>query len=377
MNPKTILIAAAFVAVLVSLSVTYVMHGSDDGAPDMVISDSGGNITGGVYDDVTISESVGDGNVTLSGVTIKGDLIINGGGSNSIILDSVSVLGDVEIDTSYQTRILLKGETVLNRIQSESLFIIQSEPGSKVSKIEAEAGVIVKGDDTVVGSIALADGKKLSLAGGSIGNVSGKDVSIEGTGGSVEEANVSGASKLSSELVVYAKLSGSNPNVEIIGQSEIIVDVSKASNINIASLSAVVTIISDIQKDDVRLNGGDAVTHIFVLIPDVQPDCTHGGYYHVRQCIDCGLQIGGIHVDPLGHVYSASYKWAPDGSSCKVTIECIRSSECGDVIYPPVSEEVTVPPTETTWGTTTYSVSGTYDGFEYASETEIIDIPPL
>lgn len=46
---------------------------------------------------VTIAKSVGNGDVTLRNVTIKGDLIVKGGGSNTVTLEDVDVRGKVRL----------------------------------------------------------------------------------------------------------------------------------------------------------------------------------------------------------------------------------------------------------------------------------------
>lgn len=46
---------------------------------------------------MTIAKSVGNGDVTLRNVTIKGDLIVKGGGSNTVTLEDVDVRGKVRL----------------------------------------------------------------------------------------------------------------------------------------------------------------------------------------------------------------------------------------------------------------------------------------
>jgi len=64
---------------------------------DLTIQESG-TVSNGTYDNVTISESVGDGDVTLANVVVKGKLTISGGGSNSIHMDGCNLQGDVVVD---------------------------------------------------------------------------------------------------------------------------------------------------------------------------------------------------------------------------------------------------------------------------------------
>ena len=84
------------------------------------------------------------------------------------------------------------------------------------------------------------------------------------------------------------------------------------------------------------------------------------------------------HADAVNrnHVYSATYEWAEDGSSCIVHIVCANTSDHNhDVTDAAIASKVKVQPTKTEMGTTEYTVSGTYDGFEYSDTKEIKDIP--
>ncbi len=75
------------------------------------------------------------------------------------------------------------------------------------------------------------------------------------------------------------------------------------------------------------------------------------------------------------HPYSATYTWADDGSACTVDIACPHGDTENHQEHPEVTHTVKIPPTETEMGTTTYSVSGTYDGFAYSDTKDVQDIP--
>lgn len=65
---------------------------------DVVIEDKGTTLKNQTVDgNVTIAKSVGNGDVTLRNVTIKGDLIIKGGGSNTVTLEDVDVRGKARL----------------------------------------------------------------------------------------------------------------------------------------------------------------------------------------------------------------------------------------------------------------------------------------
>ena len=81
---------------------------------------------------------------------------------------------------------------------------------------------------------------------------------------------------------------------------------------------------------------------------------------------------------PASHAYSATYDWAADGSSCTVHIVCANDAGHNHDIENVVSQgSVKTPAACTAMGTTTYSISGTYDGFDYSDTTDVVDIPAI
>ena len=82
-----------------------------------------------------------------------------------------------------------------------------------------------------------------------------------------------------------------------------------------------------------------------------------------------------VDITALTHAYSATYGWADDGSSCTVHIVCANDASHNHDIVAQVASSVKIQPTCTVMGTTTYSVSGTYDGFAYSSSKDVVDIP--
>lgn len=65
---------------------------------DVVIEDKGTTLKNQTVDgNVTIAKSVGNGDVTLRNVTIKGDLIVKCGGSNTVTLEDVDVRGKARL----------------------------------------------------------------------------------------------------------------------------------------------------------------------------------------------------------------------------------------------------------------------------------------
>lgn len=83
---------------------------------DVVIEDKGTTLKNQTVDgNVTIAKSVGNGDVTLRNVTIKGDLIVKGGGSNTVTLEDVDVRGKVRL-LKESVHLHLAGDTDIRKL---------------------------------------------------------------------------------------------------------------------------------------------------------------------------------------------------------------------------------------------------------------------
>ena len=83
---------------------------------DVVIEDKGTTLKSQTVDgNVTIAKSVGNGDVTLRNVTIKGDLIVKGGGSNTVTLEDVDVRGKVRL-LKEGVHLHLAGDTDIRKL---------------------------------------------------------------------------------------------------------------------------------------------------------------------------------------------------------------------------------------------------------------------
>lgn len=83
---------------------------------DVVIEDKGTTLKNQTVDgNVTIAKSVGNGDVTLRNVTIKGDLIVKGGGSNTVTLEDVDVRGKVRL-LKEGVHLHLAGDTDIRKL---------------------------------------------------------------------------------------------------------------------------------------------------------------------------------------------------------------------------------------------------------------------
>lgn len=122
------------------------MPGDYTGYPD---------IDGQDFDDIIISENIGDGEVILSNVTVNGNVYIYGGGSNSVyfknsILKNVEIAKDLKAGDEFVRVVFLDGTTVdLVKTNSESAKIVFGED-SQIAKIEISASnVTIEVEDGV------------------------------------------------------------------------------------------------------------------------------------------------------------------------------------------------------------------------------------
>ena len=174
MDRKILIVAA--VAVIAILCASFLAMdqlskpGDDD---DDLVIENAGTYTDGTYDDVTIAPSVGDGTVILSGMTIEGDLLINGGGSQSIILQNSSVEGTTKINKSNgEIPRLLSDNSTTGRIVVESDAILESRNGSSYGDVEVTGSrLTVQGIDTIIRNVELKGEVGLDFTGGRIDSV--------------------------------------------------------------------------------------------------------------------------------------------------------------------------------------------------------------
>lgn len=140
-------------------------------------------LTGGTYKNVTIPASVGDGDVTLDGVTITGKLIVEGGGSNSVHLDSCTVDAIEVSKASGEAPRIELNSTPVEKIEAVKPVIIEADKTSAVKEVEAKSDVTVQGADTTVKNVtAAADNVKLTVTDAAVEKVAAeKPVKIEAT----------------------------------------------------------------------------------------------------------------------------------------------------------------------------------------------------
>ena len=174
---------------------------------DVVIEDKGTTLKNQTVDgNVTIAKSVGNGDVTLRNVTIKGDLIVKGGGSNTVTLEDVDVRGKARL-LKEGVHLHLVGDTDIRKLlidlaahitQSSSYKdeigeIILAGDGdlskttridvpAKQLRIENQADLILGGDVEKLIVDEDAKGAEIEIKKGTTGNELNTDAKIKLTG---------------------------------------------------------------------------------------------------------------------------------------------------------------------------------------------------
>ncbi|MCQ4935282.1 S-layer homology domain-containing protein, partial [Anaerotignum propionicum] len=119
---------------------------------DVVIDQSGTKLKDQTIEgNLTISDKVGNGKVTLSNVEIKGDLIIQGGGENSVYLDNTTVEGKTVMDKK-NVRLELSGKTKLPNVEiKKACNLTASNFSGEVKRISITSSI---SDKTTIGVAA-------------------------------------------------------------------------------------------------------------------------------------------------------------------------------------------------------------------------------
>lgn len=162
------------------------------------------------YDDLTITSAAGDSTITLEGITIKGNVYIEGGGDNSVIFDNCSISGSIYSrkstsgrydeavaikleDTSVRGDIYITGDTILESDEKLNKVVLNKEL-SKVFRMEADADnlvinynndVQIRGNHTIdaVEVVAGLTDVTITMNGGKFNTLTARSpIKLEGTG---------------------------------------------------------------------------------------------------------------------------------------------------------------------------------------------------
>lgn len=347
---------------------------------NLTISASGQTASSAVYQDVIIAETVEDGEVTLSGLTIRGDLYIYGGGSNSINLNDCMIWGRIIMaKVKGQAARLHLTNTPVSGVEVKTPAIIEAaDAHSTVKVVEAEADVEVKGGSTVITTVrvpaAAGDVVEIKAAAGTVVKVEAKGrTSVTGAAGSigsvVAEASVTVVSGVVDRVEVPA--AAKDVTVEIQGDSAIVVETNANGTKLVSDGMGNVTVSGTAAESVVRHThnwGEGEVTkqptcaeegvktytctaadcpigtwtealakagHTPVTDEAVAADCLTPGRTEGSHCSVCGEVLNGQEeVAPLGHDYADEFT-VDEAATCtqagSQSQHCTRCEAAADV----------------------------------------------
>lgn len=257
---------------------------------DLTISE-GKTVTGGTYQNVSITYSVGDDTVILYGVTITGTLTISGGGSHSVNLINCNVRGTVLLDKpDGQPPRLNLTNTPVAVVDAVKPAILEADAASAITAVTARANVEVQGEQTAVAAITVPAGAEnvvsVTVTAGSVARVEARsETTVTGAAGSVAsvvaEAPVTVASE-AVEKVEVPETAASSVDVSVTGSAPIEVEINSSNGAAITgeNTANITVSTSAEQAPENETMGGQPVSHIHKWdngTVTTEPTCTDAG----------------------------------------------------------------------------------------------------
>lgn len=351
-------------------------HGGGGGSstPDyssLTITESK-TVSSGTYQNVTITDAVGDGDVTLSGLTIRGNLYIYGGGSNFVKLDGCTILGKIIMaKASGQPPRLYLCQTPVSTVEVQTPAIVEAaDAASAVTAVEAKADIEIKGEQTAVAAVTVPVTAEAPVAvtvtAGTVSKVEAKgETAVSGAESSIDCVVAEAAVTVDSAAVTKVEVPASAEDVvvNVQGTAAIEVEVNSSSTTVTAENTDHIT-VSGAAKDSVTAhthvwNEGEVTKaatcaeegvktytctaancpvgtkseaiakteHTPVTDKAVEADCLTDGKTEGTHCSVCGAVIQAQETVPaLGHDFTGAY--TSDGTGHWHT--CTRCDAAGE-----------------------------------------------
>ncbi len=124
---------------------------------ETVVSSSGAKLNNIGASNLRISSDVGDGDVELLDVTIRGNLIVEGGGSESVKIEECDIYGKVVVDKeSGETPRIELTNTPIEKIELKTPAIIEvTEDSSAIQELIVTADAEIRDEDAQIGKIVI------------------------------------------------------------------------------------------------------------------------------------------------------------------------------------------------------------------------------
>ena len=255
LNPKSSITRAEFAQVMYMLVGDYISQAqtvSQVNSGNVVIRTAGATLSNTtVSGDLILADGIGEGDVTLDGVTVKGRLLVRGGGPNSVHITNSNVEDGVVLENpNGDTRIVTSDSTV-GTISVESGLILDGD----ADRIELMQAVDVTVQSGTVGEMTVADTAEkavITVADGA--EVTQINVQADGV-------QIGGKGKVESVQAEADDIAVTTPNTEVTaaeGTSGVTaggkaVEAGQVGKINASGTGAKVT---DADRDDNKGNSG-------------------------------------------------------------------------------------------------------------------------
>ncbi len=300
---------------------------------DLTISEEK-SITSGTYKNVTITDTVADGEVSLSNVTIQGDLTIKGGGSSSINLDTCTISGKVIMakEGGEAPRLELTNTPIASVEVKKPAIIEAVDSASSITAIETTASVEIKGENTTVETLTIPETAEsavsVTVTAGNVAKVEAKaETTVTGasnTVGTVIATATVTADSATVQKVEIPETATESVSVTVTGTENVEVEVNTANGAAVTGDNVTVSTTLETVPENVTV-GGQAVTHIHKWgEPKENPATCEADGAKTYSCIADGCsepaEIKTEIIERLGHSYG---EW-------KDTLDEMHTHECAN-----------------------------------------------
>ena len=288
----------------------------DERYDDLSISESG-EVSGGVYENVTVTDAVGDGEVTIVGMTINGDLFINGGGSGTVKLVDCIIHGKVIMAkaTGEAPRLLLTNTPVAEVEVKTPAILEAADEDSFITYVETVAALEIKGASTAVERIAVSGDVEspvaITVTEGEVAFVEAMGKASIGGSGSIGEVLAEADVTVDSATVpqVFVGSATVPVSVTVTGSDSIEITVDSENGAAIRSETAQVTVSTYFATAPAVTLNGETVAHVHRWSEGtytVEPTCESVGWlYYVCVADGCEENTASktVKVPAFGHDY--------------------------------------------------------------------------
>ncbi len=275
-------------------------------------------VSAGTYQNVTITDAVGDGEVTLENLTIRGDLTVNGGGSSTVKLVNCTLFGKVIMDKAEgETPRLLLTNTPVSTVEVKAPAILEAaDAASAVTMVEAKAALEIKGENTAIAAVIVPSELEAPVAvtvtGGAVDTVEAKsETTVSGAAGSVGEVVAKAVVSLDSAAVSKVEVPASAPAgiaITVTGTDSVEIAVNSENGAAIFSDTADIDISTELEEiPAIELNGGAVHVHQYDDGEVTTAPTCEGKGVKTYSCVAAGCEEPAASytetVPALGHAY--------------------------------------------------------------------------